>query len=1246
MPTSLMKHAKGTTPSYLSDADRNLDGIKYRLGDMVWAKVKSHPWWPGQLYDPALAAEIAMSLKKDSCFLVAFFGDSTFNWFSETELIPYEPNFSQKSKQTTAPHFVEAVEDSLDEVHKRVKSALTCPCSKTESFPENLEGRCGLLYDRQLHDIRTTFDAAIFLAAVKNLACSPFSFSQNMLKSTFTLAQTNAFRRRVSCEGVSEYKGTGSLIQVMASGHSNACDPNEISTEEVLQDDAKVTKGTSKVHHAEVHETANSHQECEVQVEAPSWEEKHRRLAKAGKLKKQAKDVSSKYLTMEKSKGLHDTHGINSTSLEDLVKTQDPPIDKGGVKHSISEKKGTPQPLNARIFDKDASKISLAEESNASRSLAFENNVQEGGQLLQKSKTPKAKGRSNKDISHLAATDSFQNGFEGCQQSQQRKLNRISGLHVNKMAAVVAEPEETTLIASTKKGDVIVEKVKRGKVNENDVLKMNDTKRANLDDIKRNRASDKLKVADTKKDKCFKESKRPLGNESIEVVNMVPRKIKKRKVLPGFCGEANFDLDINDHIEDLKFSDSLPSEPLQEENKCDSHTIIHEIDLEDMSAESAVPLVTGVTLPLDRNALPLEKLEAVLEDRLESEQENISQECDAQDALGARDFGADLEMQAGELELRFNTSASVQTKTITTVKERNQIHNGSVLNANSMSISERGARMLLEKKATVEEFQADLGHDIDNQTSGQNSNTLTTDGISDACVMDTLAASNLQSVVTCSSSDGTHNGNPGMVSTRVCQVEKMAFSMTLDARESINLSASNKVTCVKKRKEGDDLPHNFKGDRKKFKAPATKRSAVCQTKDKEDNGHHGLNKRYDENVSIQSLHMGLMSIASNPLEAIQEDSHFAVCKAFTSFRKVVYRKGVPCSAVSLAAVLDGTDSDKMEKSSREQSEEKCEDGSFENKSSKVNSATSQEMMMTPVSGSYSKSKDDILTLPVKMTKDSVIISEAPLSSLISMDSMPKDNTPLCDPRGVLDRFNNCAQGVLDSGERVTSQSSEVKVSVDERAMAISFPYGFLLPTDIQLREIFAKYGDLNLSLTTVDSKAGCAQVMFRHSEDAESALISMKKDPVFKNAHYWLKQRESERKRSIRQINKSASLKKNSISSDGIHSDSKTISHAVSQGFFVGKTGISGQKGFLHLKYGAKSTPLNASTSLNVSIRSNGLDIQKLDEIQPNLFTSPSILGAAESSSFAPSDIVDISEPLLALLQQLHDLVKSTGFVF
>ena len=58
----------------------------YEFGDMVWGKVKSYPWWPGQVFNEAFAVSDVYKTKIDGHVLVAFFGDGTYEWLGQLDI--------------------------------------------------------------------------------------------------------------------------------------------------------------------------------------------------------------------------------------------------------------------------------------------------------------------------------------------------------------------------------------------------------------------------------------------------------------------------------------------------------------------------------------------------------------------------------------------------------------------------------------------------------------------------------------------------------------------------------------------------------------------------------------------------------------------------------------------------------------------------------------------------------------------------------------------------------------------------------------------------------------------------------------------------------------------------------------------------------------------------------------------------------------------------------------------------------
>ncbi|OMO81111.1 Tudor/PWWP/MBT superfamily protein [Corchorus olitorius] len=100
----------------------------FKVSDLVWGKVRSHPWWPGQIFDPSDASEKAVKYHKKDCFLVAYFGDRTFAWNEASLLKPFRTHFSQIEKQSNSEAFQNAVDCALEEVSRRVQLGFACSC--------------------------------------------------------------------------------------------------------------------------------------------------------------------------------------------------------------------------------------------------------------------------------------------------------------------------------------------------------------------------------------------------------------------------------------------------------------------------------------------------------------------------------------------------------------------------------------------------------------------------------------------------------------------------------------------------------------------------------------------------------------------------------------------------------------------------------------------------------------------------------------------------------------------------------------------------------------------------------------------------------------------------------------------------------------------------------------------------------------------------------------------------------------
>ncbi|GER35741.1 Tudor/PWWP/MBT superfamily protein [Striga asiatica] len=100
----------------------------FRVGDFVWGKIKSHPWWPGQIYSPSDASEIAVKHSQESRLLVAFFGDGSCSWCLPSQLVPFVENFKRLSTESSTKIFHNAIHCALNDVGRLVELSMTCDC--------------------------------------------------------------------------------------------------------------------------------------------------------------------------------------------------------------------------------------------------------------------------------------------------------------------------------------------------------------------------------------------------------------------------------------------------------------------------------------------------------------------------------------------------------------------------------------------------------------------------------------------------------------------------------------------------------------------------------------------------------------------------------------------------------------------------------------------------------------------------------------------------------------------------------------------------------------------------------------------------------------------------------------------------------------------------------------------------------------------------------------------------------------
>ncbi|KAH7543049.1 hypothetical protein FEM48_Zijuj02G0141900 [Ziziphus jujuba var. spinosa] len=178
----------------------------FEVGDLVWGKVKSHPWWPGHIFNEAFATSQVRRTRREGHILVAFFGDSSYGWFDPAELIPFDPNYSEKSRQTTSRNFVKAVEEAVDEASRRCAVGLSCKCRNPYNFRmTNVQGYFAVdvpdyepyaVYSAsQISKARDSFKPSETLAFIKQMAVLPFGGDPKNLSFVKDRATVFALRK-------------------------------------------------------------------------------------------------------------------------------------------------------------------------------------------------------------------------------------------------------------------------------------------------------------------------------------------------------------------------------------------------------------------------------------------------------------------------------------------------------------------------------------------------------------------------------------------------------------------------------------------------------------------------------------------------------------------------------------------------------------------------------------------------------------------------------------------------------------------------------------------------------------------------------------------------------------------------------------------------------------------------------------------------------------------------------------------
>ncbi|KAL1193896.1 PWWP domain-containing protein 2 [Cardamine amara subsp. amara] len=192
--------------SSLDDDDNAPVTAKVKLSDsdLVWAKVRSHPWWPAQVFDGSAATDKANKYFKKGSFLVTYFGDCTFAWNDASRIKPFRQNFSQMAKQSTLPDFLDAIDFALEEVSRRIQFGLACSCISEDVYQKiktqnivnpGIREDSSTIHGGDKVSSAVFFEPANLVDYVKRLAYSPNYDAKDELQFVSKRAQLLAFSR-------------------------------------------------------------------------------------------------------------------------------------------------------------------------------------------------------------------------------------------------------------------------------------------------------------------------------------------------------------------------------------------------------------------------------------------------------------------------------------------------------------------------------------------------------------------------------------------------------------------------------------------------------------------------------------------------------------------------------------------------------------------------------------------------------------------------------------------------------------------------------------------------------------------------------------------------------------------------------------------------------------------------------------------------------------------------------------------
>ncbi|KAF8051914.1 hypothetical protein N665_1651s0006 [Sinapis alba] len=180
----------------------------YHVGDFVWGKIKNHPWWPGQIYDPSEASDLALKIKQKGKLLVAYFGDGTFAWCGPSQLKPFAESFKECSYVSNSRGFVIAVEEAVEEMGRHMERLLIRDC--TVELENRVVKNAGIKEGVVVHDVRREMISSLLVGKPEGILQDVKGFAETvsfsgLLELEIVKRKVSAFYRSKRGYGLTEF---------------------------------------------------------------------------------------------------------------------------------------------------------------------------------------------------------------------------------------------------------------------------------------------------------------------------------------------------------------------------------------------------------------------------------------------------------------------------------------------------------------------------------------------------------------------------------------------------------------------------------------------------------------------------------------------------------------------------------------------------------------------------------------------------------------------------------------------------------------------------------------------------------------------------------------------------------------------------------------------------------------------------------------------------------------------------------